>query len=767
MTFDDNGPDPALGRMVRHLSNKQAALWFADANDYLSRYPSPQTAEVVERLRADYDLMADYWLKGVKDEHFDTMYDQLVKRAAAITEHMSLENFNTADKGLLAAWRESVKRSAADWSWETIYGRLEAFVTNVAMAELGGGTREVYARHQQFRQDLFKYVVSSLVMSDAEKDDVERLLLSPTVDTIDQQLIVSALTLSAMRAFDINKWSLLADIYENSQDMEVREKALVGWALSTGSDMDTIYPEQRDIMGKMLNVPGCREELEALQVEMIYCANAEKSSQEIRDDIMPGLMESQPFRINSDGKIVETGGEDNIEDILDTGKSERLQEQMEEGMRRMAEMQKAGADIYFGGFSQMKRFPFFNDPSNWFVPYYKEHPDLVDYIGCGDDLDIVTEIMAKTPFCDSDRYSFVLVMRSVMSKIPPQMREMLTHAQAIPQAQREGGNTPSDVRRNCLQCLYRFMMLYKYNGSFINPFSRQYGEEGVELRNNGYLFLASPLFKGTLSVESSRALIKVLTDPRWQVSYRIIKCLFDNMGRDDDDYEYNMFYGRIALRLRRKIYMDKSASEAFGRALMQRPQSESARRGLARALFSEGRYEESLRVYQNMIEGAPDDLRLQLCAGACLINLHLYDEALKILYRNDYVDGDNPEVIRLMGRALMGAGRAQEAASRFGKIEKDKRVEQDERNDILCQWIEHKDMPGVVSRMAALFKHFLPKGKDAETELEGRIVFEYRFPHIIREDDKEILSHYGIGDNEVAMVAGMVYDAVYNHGESR
>ena len=63
-----------------------------------------------------------------------------------------------------------------------------------------------------------------------------------------------------------------------------------------------------------------------------------------------------------------------MEDILHPGASEERMEKLEATYRRMMDMQKQGADIYFGGFSQMKRFPFFYDISNWLVPFYIQHP---------------------------------------------------------------------------------------------------------------------------------------------------------------------------------------------------------------------------------------------------------------------------------------------------------------------------------------------------------------------------------------------------------
>lgn len=42
----------------------------------------------------------------------------------------------------------------------------------------------------------------------------------------------------------------------------------------------------------------------------------------------------------------------------------------------MMDMREKGVDIYFSGFSQMKRFPFFSSLVNWFVPFISIIPNL-------------------------------------------------------------------------------------------------------------------------------------------------------------------------------------------------------------------------------------------------------------------------------------------------------------------------------------------------------------------------------------------------------
>lgn len=94
-------------------------------------------------------------------------------------------------------------------------------------------------------------------------------------------------------------------------------------------------------------------------------------------------------------------------------------------------MQKAGSDIYFGGFSQMKRFPFFYKAANWFCPFYIENPEISSSIDKMENTSLVSNILENGPFCDSDKYSFTLAVSSVIAHLPENIKEMLNTKEAI------------------------------------------------------------------------------------------------------------------------------------------------------------------------------------------------------------------------------------------------------------------------------------------------------------------------------------------------
>lgn len=94
-------------------------------------------------------------------------------------------------------------------------------------------------------------------------------------------------------------------------------------------------------------------------------------------------------------------------------------ERAEESMQRMMEMQKQGADIYFGGFSQMKRFPFFSSVSNWFVPFSKQNPDMEEALDKLGDTKLVDTMLGAGPFAVQINTRLALHSRWFTTSCPP------------------------------------------------------------------------------------------------------------------------------------------------------------------------------------------------------------------------------------------------------------------------------------------------------------------------------------------------------------
>lgn len=318
------------------------------------------------------------------------------------------------------------------------------------------------------------------------------LLISPTVDSNDQQLLVSAVTLSLLNQYDIVKFRVLVNVYRRSQEVAVQQRALVGWALSLKESVREIYPEQEELVTSLLSSKTVCEELTELQMQLVYCLNAEKDTNTIQQEIMPDLIKNNNLKIGPFS--IEEREDDPMEDILHPEASEQRMEKMESTFGRMMDMQKQGSDIYFGGFSQMKRFPFFYDISNWFVPFYLQHPDIKHFVDRMKGNMFVERLTKMGPFCNSDKYSFIIAFQQVLEHIPESLRKMMERGEAtMGEVPVDELNTTAFIRRAYLMDLYRFYRLYPSRNEFVNPFNTTSVDLGACEFFSLWLFKGSPL----------------------------------------------------------------------------------------------------------------------------------------------------------------------------------------------------------------------------------------------------------------------------------
>ncbi len=77
---------------------------------------------------------------------------------------------------------------------------MESFVSDVAMLELEPEhlreekSKNLYRQHQQQMNTLFNFIVTSNLWTDNVGQAIENILLSPTIDSNDLQLMTSAVS---------------------------------------------------------------------------------------------------------------------------------------------------------------------------------------------------------------------------------------------------------------------------------------------------------------------------------------------------------------------------------------------------------------------------------------------------------------------------------------------------------------------------------------------------------------------------------------------
>jgi len=427
-------PDFIYKNAIRLMRDRNAG----EALRYLHGYVKENTRhaaeygipEQLEEIQADYDRMRDFMLDGFQDADRDKVNDRICHRLVRLFSLLRLAE----SKQHKSVYRDAAARTAAfTLDPSAVRQQLETFVTDLALAGLEDDAADsarkptvaqIHQRYHYYVSVLFDAVLVSPIWDKGMEEGMTSLILSPTVEPVASLPVVSAVMLSAMNIFDPRKWMTLVSVYEKADDERLRQRALIGWLLALTDEACDFWPEVRSALSRLLADATVRREVLECQMQIFYCMDADQDKETIMREIIPNLMKGQTFRLDENGEFVEK--EDDVtEDILDPDAADRKMEQMEASMRRMMNMQKAGSDIYFGGFSHMKRMSFFIPIINWFVPFYPEHPDIAGIREKTADLQLFEKLAQDAPFCDSDKYSFVLAIGNVIDKMPPAMREMM------------------------------------------------------------------------------------------------------------------------------------------------------------------------------------------------------------------------------------------------------------------------------------------------------------------------------------------------------
>lgn len=727
---------------VQHqLSNRRLGKAISIMENYFYSHPNQFEISSFQLLKDDYELLKNYWRNGAFDPQRDSLYTQLIKRMYAFVEDFKWQN-RIANSNCHSSADNQIRQHVTDWSPSQIKLTLENFVSNIAVLELEPEhvrhqkKDALYKAHQLFREKLFNYIWLSTSWKANAMQVFKEMILSPTIDIIDQQLMISAVTLSCMNSFCFNKFRLLTEVYREACEESIRQRGLVGWVVCIDNHCADIFPEQKIIIDELCKDEKCRQELTELQLQIIYCMSADDDSRKIKDEIMPSIIEGNNMKITRQG-VIETD-EDQLENILHPEAAERNMERMEASMKQMAEMQKSGSDIYFAGFSQMKRFPFFNQVVNWFVPFYHQHPAISAIWNQTKGKKFLQTITELGAFCDSDKYSFVFAFESVFNQLPAHMIEMIEKGEASPTA--IGGEVPFEeqqqpafIRRQYLQNLYRFFRLFPYRSEFSNPFAA----DGTSEQMPKVLFAASPLLKNsdfeTSFVEIASFLIK---RGKIQEAYSVLQ----NISQPRQDLNYYLLAGHLAYQYPSVVGDSERAlcKEYYKKALEIAPNHVKALRGQARCLFLDKKYQEALDLYERLMSMLPDNMGIELNVAICLVKVERYEEALKILFKLNYNYSDETSVTRVLAWTLTLTDKFEQAMKLYNNLLSDEHhTDEDILNYGYCLWFQN-DIAGAVS----MFKQFLNRQKGDMMSLE----------RLFLDSDNNLLTVHNINQTDVMLM---------------
>jgi tetratricopeptide (TPR) repeat protein len=455
-----------------------------------------------------------------------------------------------------------------------------------------------------------------------------------------KSLIISAVLMGLMEQADERRMLLLMDAYA-SDDADVSVRALcallVGMWLYRNRHMSA---RMRNRLAALKEMPGWVRDVRMATMQYVRSRDTERITRKFNEEVIPEMMKLRPEIEKLKDKPLDTEAmEENPEwaEILEkSGVADRLKE--------LQELQEDGGDVMMATFSKLKTFSFFNDISNWFLPFHQSHTQIAS-----DDIpEIATliSIMGNAPmFCDNDKYSVALSL----SQIPPAQRDMMLRQirmqtqqmDVVRMAAMDSGHVPQreELAANYVRNLYRFFKLFRRKGEFTDPFSSGLNIPAIpsleqEFEDSDTLMVIAEFYfkRGYYSdaLEVFRRLT-AMSSPSAAISQKMGYC--------------EQSVGDISAALRH--YEEAEMLDSSSRWTLRR---------LAWCHRMLGNWDKALDCYRRLAEDKPDDVSLALNIGLSLVKLHRYDEALQYLFKAEFYGSGSEKATRALAWCTLLGG---------------------------------------------------------------------------------------------------------------
>ena len=678
------------------LSYKQLGKAINLMHSYMTDNPAAYSDQSLHSIEEDYTRMLNYMEQGFQDPDRDRIYQKLLQRMWTFTANAHI--------GWLCRevpfYRETQQRSLRHmFTQERILNTLQNFVTETAMLSLEPEEtrrqheKELYAQHHDFTRALFDRLFVSSQWDQSQLGFYQDLLLSPAVDAIDQQLIISSITLSCLTQFDPQKFRLLVNIHEQATIVEVRERAFTGWAICIQRLDLNVWPEFQEEL--LPHFHRHSKELAEVQRQIICCINADRDNETIQRDIMPNILRNSSFRMTQNG--FEEIEDDPMEDILHPEAADEKTDELERTMQQMINMQKQGSDIYFGGFKQMKRYGFFYTLSNWFTPFYAQHPDLSTISPKAKTGAFINSVVNNGVFCNSDKYSFILSFSSVIDHLPQEIQKLMASGNDVEFINKTlHTNTPMFTRLFYLQDLYRFFQLHPQKKEFVyTPFEKNNG-----LDPGNYFIISHDIFSDYQNQNAGDTSLLLLRARLFYNHYRFHEAIV-NLSKIEE----------------------------------QEPENVQSLSLHARSLMGDSKFEEAIECYEHLLKLKPESKNYQFMHALALTKAGEYEKAVNELYRLKYEEPENIKYCRTLAWALMSLGRDDQAEREYEIIiGKGGTSLADYINAGYCCWFR-----GNIHKAATYFREYLKKKGASNLYVEFRKDDELLRSHGITEQDRMMM----------------------------
>ncbi|GAB4322269.1 MAG: tetratricopeptide repeat protein [Bacteroidales bacterium] len=625
------------GQLKEALDGLRKLVAVAARGEYFDRFTN---------ISSTYEALLRFVVKGVADPERPAI---LRKLSADILELADLA-YQTAcvmeSDQYIYKLKKRIEYESSPVRDETIK-QIESLVMNEALAEVleaslktGQDRLGTYRQHHELMQRIFDLIWLTDRFQDSDADIIRSLWNIERFPWYEKAVLVSALTLSNIRCFDLRKTRLLIDMALDPV-AELRQRALVGiyFVLTLYSRRLTFYPSVFDDLARLREIPDLDHHFELITTQLVRSRDTEKLTRKLHDEIIPEMVRYQPVikdKLDLDNILDEQFFEDknpDWEEVFEDAPDllDKLQE--------ISKLQMDGADVFMGTFAQLKHFDFFREMINWFIPFYPENAYIRHQLEQQEQpfkTDELMEGLSHSFFmCNSDKYSFCLNIPMMPDMQKKMLIEMFrAEVESLKELQKESEllNKPEHIKSiytRYIHDLYRFFKLHPMKNEFFDVFSLEFA-----IHRNVI---------GTRMIQDKKVLRNIGEFFFEQNHFELAAGMFHYLEQEGvADQELFEKTGYALQKLRRY----EEAISSYKKAELFEYNRAWNLKKLAFCYRQTGDFETSLKYYLEAERLEPDNLYVLTYIGHNYLDLKQYDKALEYYFKVEVLAEENLKILR-------------------------------------------------------------------------------------------------------------------------
>ena len=684
-------------------------------------------------MQTAYSYLLEYMGKGMPDPDRERLHGELLAKCYMLNDMIAIARMTEHSTKVYCQMRRRYKNLEG---LNAIIGLMKENTANrmvtkgLPAGECRSVRDELGRERSRLLSQMFGTILGSISWNRSDAENICALVSDNEISVNDRAVAVSAVMLSTLKCFEPAKVTSLCTMAAN-EDTILSTRAIVGLVVVLYQYNERIrhYSEITKALEALTENPTLLRRIQTIQIQLLRCRETQKIDRKMREEIIPAMMKNPQLRKEKFSMDILKEIEED-EDKNPEWKQWLEKDEIKGKIEEMAKWQIEGADVYMSTFSKLKRYPFFNELSNWFRPFDSEEPSISEIFpeeGAGSRT-LIGAICNSRFFCNSDKYSFCFTFKQV----PQEQRDMLMGqiteqgdpAEMMPDTSTEiPSEKKAEIESNqYIQDLYRFFKLSNYRHEFGDPFKMSLNllekEELACLVNNS---------------EAVLRMFRYLVEKEYYSEAYKAGLLYEKSGEGDAQFYQEMGY------CMQKEHEYDAAVDYYTKADIIKPDTLWTLRHIAQCYRLQGESDKALSYYRMAEELAPENVSLLLQTGESFATMKLYEDAFARFFKAEYLKPGSRRAMRAIAWCSFLTGREGQARDYYRRLmEMPGASHEDYMNAAHVEWVAHNNVTAI-----DLYR----KAKDAYSGND--------FADIIMHD-KDALTERGVSEKELLLLRDII-----------